>query len=117
MAENTLNIKGQEREVVFKIEGMTCAACAARIEKVLSRKKGINSASVNLATEKADVVYQADEIRLFEIKEAVSKIGYKALDREEVSGSDEAEKKKDRELFRQKFKLILAAIFTIPCFI
>ncbi|MEI8146993.1 MAG: heavy metal-associated domain-containing protein, partial [Alphaproteobacteria bacterium] len=44
------------RSVTLDITGMTCAACAARVEKVVARVPGIASVSVNLALERADIV-------------------------------------------------------------
>src|SRR5687768_953786 len=43
------------RQVQLQIEGMTCASCVARVEKALLKVRGVSSASVNLATEKATV--------------------------------------------------------------
>ena len=44
-------------EVTFPVTGMTCASCVRRIEKALNRVEGVTEASVNLATEKASVVF------------------------------------------------------------
>lgn len=63
----------------FKIEGMTCAACASAVERVTKRVDGIKNASVNLATEKLTVEYD-DNIDLNNIKTAVEKAGYKVKD-------------------------------------
>ena len=53
----------------FKISGMTCAACSARIERVLNRTEGVDSANVNLVTEKAAVDFNNQDIDLNEIFE------------------------------------------------
>src|SRR5688572_12157701 len=66
-----------ERSVELALEGMTCAACAARIEKVLNRLPGV-SANVNFATEKARVTYAAETADLDRIVAAVRKAGYGA---------------------------------------
>ncbi|MCM3364395.1 heavy metal translocating P-type ATPase [Niallia sp. Sow4_A1] len=68
MAEKTLNI-----------EGMTCASCAQRIEKVTKKLPGVKSSSVNLATEKMNIQYDENAISLQDIQEAVDKAGYKAV--------------------------------------
>ncbi|MDP8923303.1 MAG: heavy-metal-associated domain-containing protein, partial [Chloroflexota bacterium] len=47
----------QSVEVTFPVTGMTCASCVRRIEKRLGKVAGVADASVNLATEKARVVY------------------------------------------------------------
>ena len=70
---------------VFEIEGMTCAACAARVEKVVSRLPGMENASVNLATEKMSVSFDEQQLSREDISAAVAKAGYTA--REEVHSS------------------------------
>lgn len=64
-------------KVTFPVEGMTCASCAARIEKVLAKVPGVRSAGVNLATAKATVEGESTWGELFA---AVEKAGYKAVD-------------------------------------
>lgn len=61
---------------VLNIRGMTCAACAQRIEKTVRKLSGIEEASVNLASEKLFVEYDENALSLTAIKEAVKKIGY-----------------------------------------
>jgi Cu+-exporting ATPase len=46
----------------MKIKGMTCAACAARIEKGLNRVSGVSQAQVNLALEQVTVEYEPDQV-------------------------------------------------------
>jgi len=65
------------RSVDLALEGMTCAACAARIEKVLNRLPGV-SANVNFASEKARVRYSPEGADLDRIIAAVRKAGYGA---------------------------------------
>ena len=55
---------------------MTCATCAQSIEKALSRKQGVNSAEVNLATEKAIVEYKTKEINISDLNETIKDLGY-----------------------------------------
>lgn len=61
---------------VLNIRGMTCAACAQRIERTVRKLSGIEEASVNLASEKLFVEYDENALSLTTIKEAVKKIGY-----------------------------------------
>ena len=70
---------------VLSIRGMTCAACAGRIEKTLSKLPGIGQASVNLASEKLFVVYDENTLKLSAIKEAVIKIGYEVVGKTDTS--------------------------------
>ncbi len=64
------------KEVRFQVTGMSCAACSARIEKVLGKMDGIEKVNVNLATETSTVVYYSKKVTVQEIKEKVEKIGY-----------------------------------------
>ena len=61
------------------IEGMTCASCAARIEKRLSKQPGVASANVNFATKVATVQYDPAATGLSQLAQAVEDIGYKAI--------------------------------------
>jgi copper ion binding protein len=64
------------REVTFPVTGMTCASCVRRIEKALTRVDGVQEASVNLATEKARVVYDPAAVTFDAMQAAVQKAGY-----------------------------------------
>ena len=64
---------------ILKIGGMTCAACAARIEKTLSALDGVKNASVNLAAEKLSIEFDESIIAIKDIEEKIEKIGYTAL--------------------------------------
>ncbi|MDH5749937.1 MAG: heavy metal translocating P-type ATPase [Rhodospirillales bacterium] len=63
-------------KVTFPVEGMTCASCATRIEKVLVNLPGVETASVNLATEKADVTYDEGKVTSGEIADAIGRAGF-----------------------------------------
>ena len=63
----------------IKIGGMTCAACAQRIEKMLNKEPGVAQASVNLATEKATVEFDPQLIGVPAIRQTIEKLGYQAL--------------------------------------
>jgi len=71
VVKNTVDAK----EVSFKIEGMSCASCVARVEKALKAVPGVEAASVNLATEKATVC-AASTVSLDALSGAVTKAGY-----------------------------------------
>ena len=60
----------------FAISGMTCAACAGRVEKALARTPGVEEATVNLATERASVRFDPAATTLATLAEAVQKAGY-----------------------------------------
>ncbi len=62
-----------KRQKQFNIEGMTCAACSAAVERAVSRRDGISSANVNLTTEKMKVFFDSDIISENDIMEAVKR--------------------------------------------
>src|SRR5579863_6331209 len=65
-------------EVVFDLEGMTCASCAMRIEKGLKKVPGVKDANVNLATERATVHYDPSLTGVEQMVQKVDSIGYTA---------------------------------------
>ena len=68
------------------VEGMTCASCVNRIERHLRKLDGVDEAHVNLATETATVRYDAEQVSLGDLGQAVENAGYEArLDRPEGS--------------------------------
>ncbi|MEC2342350.1 MULTISPECIES: heavy metal translocating P-type ATPase [Heyndrickxia] len=68
--------KNAEKNITFGITGMTCAACANRIEKNLSKVEGVKKVNVNLATEKAAIQYDPKQASIESILEKVKKTGY-----------------------------------------
>ncbi|MDF2883094.1 MAG: copper-translocating P-type ATPase [Clostridiaceae bacterium] len=96
----------------LKIEGMTCAACAKTIERVTKKLDGVIDSNVNFATEKLTIRYEPSRIRISDIRKAIDKAGYKALE-EEVS-VDEDKEKKEKEIKLLWKKFIISLIFTIP---
>lgn len=63
----------------IKISGMSCAACATRIEKGLNRMDGVNSANVNLAMERATVEYDDGKVDSESLNQTVEKLGYSVI--------------------------------------
>ncbi|MED4128763.1 heavy metal translocating P-type ATPase [Shouchella miscanthi] len=100
-----------KEKVVFDITGMTCAACANRIEKKLTRIDGVSSASVNFAVENVTVEYNSSEVTPVDLKEAVKKIGYTL---NEQDSNEETADYRDKEIRNQTGKFIFAAILSLP---
>ena len=96
----------------YKIEGMTCSACASRVEKVTNKMPGVENAVVNFATEKLSVSYDADSVSFGDIKAKVEKAGYKLI-REDEQKVEEKKKKLD-EKGKLLWRLILSLIFSVP---
>ncbi|AMJ66197.1 heavy metal translocating P-type ATPase [Hymenobacter sp. PAMC 26628] len=88
------------------IEGMTCASCAAAVEKSLSRAPGVQSALVNFATEKATVQYVPGQASPATLKEAVVNAGYGVMERVPDTSAAERSAEIDRQkaLAYQKLK-------------
>lgn len=103
-----------EKEITIPIQGMTCAACANRIEKVVSKLDGVSSASVNFASEKLVTKYNPKKVRISEIKQAIDKAGYKALEIETKAAIDEDKIRKQKEIKTLWTKFIVSVIFCLP---
>ena len=71
------------------VEGMHCAACVGRVEKALAGVDGVREASVNLATEKATMVFDPAHAGLDAMKQAVEKAGYELVELEDRPAGDE----------------------------
>jgi len=96
------------KETAVAIEGMTCAACAAAVERSIKRLRGVREVSVNLATNKARLKYDPYEVKLSDIKSAVANAGYSVKE----TGRDDGERASG--LAGMKARLITAAVFSAP---
>ncbi|MGE5632377.1 MAG: heavy metal translocating P-type ATPase [Caulobacteraceae bacterium] len=104
----------ENKEIAVPITGMTCAACAKAVERAVGKLEGVEKVSVNFATEKALISYNPKTVRLSEIKQAISKAGYKALEIENKNAVDEDKLRKEKEIRTLWTKFIVSAIFSIP---
>ncbi|PFS57231.1 heavy metal translocating P-type ATPase [Bacillus cereus] len=96
----------------FTVSGMTCAACANRVEKRLNKLEGVNGATVNFTLESATVDFNPDEINVNEMKSAITKLGYKLeVKSDEQNGSTDH---RLQEIERQKKKFIISFILSFP---
>ncbi|TSB45964.1 copper-translocating P-type ATPase [Alkalicoccobacillus porphyridii] len=95
----------------FDITGMTCAACANRIEKRLSKLEGVSQVSVNFALENTAVEFNRNQISSVEMQEAVRKLGFSMQPK--VS-EEAASKGKEDEIKKQTGKFIFSAILSFP---
>lgn len=64
----------------IRVEGMSCAACSAGIEKALAKKEGVLEAAVNFAAGKATVTYRPDRIAPEDIRGVITELGYQVVD-------------------------------------
>ena len=108
------SVRKDMRNYTFKVEGMSCSACANRVERITKKIDGVESANVNFATEKLTVRVDAEKVRYSDIKLAVDKAGFKLI--KEDDEVKEASKKKDEsKLLLNRF--IFSLIFTVPLLI
>jgi Cu+-exporting ATPase len=105
-------VQGKDRrQTTLQITGMTCAACANRIEKGLNKLPGVTHASVNFAMETAHVEYSPEDVGIADMLRKVEQLGYKAVEQSDrASAADHREK----EAGRQKRKLFLSALLSLP---
>ncbi len=114
-AIESIGYKVEKDTVTLSLEGMSCASCAANIEKVLNRTEGVISASVNFPLEKAVVEFDSARISVREILAAVQKIGYGAsVKTETVEYEDREQASREAEIRRQRNNLIIALVLGIP---
>jgi Cu+-exporting ATPase len=105
-----------ENKITLPVTGMTCANCAMNIERVLKKKiEGVSEASVNFATERADIVFDQDITDINNIVAAIEKAGYGAIIPDENIEDEETEAR-EREMLDQKKKFLVGLLFTIPLF-
>ncbi|MBO9130828.1 heavy metal translocating P-type ATPase [Bacillus sp. 165] len=101
----------ETEKVILDIEGMTCAACSARIEKGLNRLEGVSQASVNLAANSGVVEYDETVISIEDILEKIKKLGYKSSVRNEQLDAEGRHKKILKE---KKLQLWISVILALP---
>jgi len=100
-----LGYKVVHETVILNIGGMSCATCAQTIEKALNEAEGVSKASVNLASEKATVEYNPEQISLAELKKIVRDVGYEVIEGKE--GVEDRERQ-EREKHIRNLKILLA---------
>jgi P-type Cu+ transporter len=109
-----LERKDESKRVTIPIEGMTCASCVARIEKVVGKLDGVTTVAVNLATEKADVTYEPARVRLSVIKQAITDAGYTPREIDATDTVDHDARRKEKEIRTMWTKFIVAASTSVP---
>ncbi|MCM3442909.1 heavy metal translocating P-type ATPase [Metabacillus halosaccharovorans] len=109
---NDLGYDVVEEKVELNIIGMTCAACATRIEKGLNKIEGVTKANVNLALESATVEYNPSQTGLNDMLQRVEKLGYKATLKDDQR--EELVDMKAKELETQQGKFLFSLILSVP---
>ena len=102
-----------KKKLELKIDGISCQACVAKIERKLSRTDGVEKALVNISNNMADIEYDEKEIKASEIMKIIEKLGYTPKRREDLKDKEEAlraEKKLKSELTKSKIAIVLSLI-------
>lgn len=100
-----------EQKTEFDISGMTCAACATKIEKGINKMEGVSNANVNFALETISVTYNEKEVQPSDMVAKVKKLGYELRPKED--GQEKIDHKQ-AEIRKQTQKFIFSAILTLP---
>src|ERR1044072_7121476 len=108
---------GESVRVELPVKGMTCVACARLIERKLSKTEGVSAASVNFATGRATVEYDAALTGVGDLRGRIEELGYRAGqpatgDRLADVGREELERNAERRDLSRRFAL--AAILSLP---
>ncbi|WP_423754481.1 heavy metal translocating P-type ATPase, partial [Caloranaerobacter azorensis] len=96
----------------LKVEGMTCAACSARVEKALNKIDEVKNANVNLTMEKATIEIYDGAIEIAELIEVIERAGYKAF--EENEKDEQNNEKREKEIEHLKRLFIISAVLSVP---
>ncbi|MCX9085531.1 MAG: heavy metal translocating P-type ATPase [Candidatus Methanoperedens sp.] len=104
-----------KEKITFDVGGMTCGACAANIEKVLKKIKGVESVAVNFSIAKATVEYDPSLVTVADMISAIEGIGYTASRKVDKKESEDRERKaREDEIKKQRTNLIIAVVLGIP---
>ena len=104
--------KNSSRTITFLVSGLHCQGCASTVEKIIKNLNGVDSISVNLATEKATLTYHPSSIKLSEIFNKIKEFGYNGeVITEDII--DKKEKEKQIELKQDLNRLLIELFFGI----
>ncbi len=110
--------KNHIRHIIAKVEGMTCAACVARIEKALASTEGIENVNVNFATEKASFHIDTTRVDYAKIRKIIEDSGYRIeLPQEGISGNTKSSENSNTIEKDLRNKFFLAAFLSVPILI
>jgi Cu+-exporting ATPase len=117
----TASAPDRTERIDLPVTGMTCAACAARIERSLSRSEGVENASVNLATERATVKFDPHVTSVDRIVGTIRDAGYDAIvpaaDESRADAVDEHARIRREEYENLRLRFIVATVLALPVLI
>ncbi len=109
-----LSIPQMIKRAELGVDGMTCAACSASVERSVKKLDGVSEASVNLATNRAVFSYDPAKVKLTQIRDAVTRAGYTPLDLTSEDTRDAEQEKREKALKQMRLRLIVAIVFAAP---
>lgn len=102
-------------KVTIKIGGMSCAMCVQAIEDALNKISGVRQVTVNLAAEKAYIIYNPEITSIKDMRNAIEDLGYDYLGIwGEETGEDQEEESREKDLRAKKNRFIVGFAFSIP---
>ena len=93
----------------YPVSGMTCASCVTSVEKALAAQPGVESVSVNLATNTAQVSWKSDEVNDAQLKAAVKRAGYDLVVTDEADALVTAEREQGLRVHSLERRLLARA--------
>jgi len=100
---------------IYKVEGMSCTACAGSVTSILSAVEGVSLANVNFANQTVLVEFDPEKASVKELEEAVSRIGYRLITDKNLMADEDA--REARRLRQARINLIASFAFALPVFI
>ena len=105
------------QQIELAVDGMTCASCVGRVERALKNVPGVQSAAVNLATERA-TVSASSGVSAEALRAAVAKAGYESrLVQNDAQAADQHSERQQQELQTLKRDLAIATVLAAPVFV
>ncbi len=100
----------------FRVEGMSCASCAASAQNVLSALKGVKTASVNYAGETAVLEFDQQQVTTDEMAESLNRLGYRLVT-DETAESLSREEKQAKRLRQSRQNSMASILLALPVFV
>jgi P-type Cu2+ transporter len=98
----------------FPVTGMSCASCSARVESTLNSQPGVVNATVNLASQTAQVEYLSSIVQPLQLKETIQSTGYDLIIEETENAKEEVESIRQKNYLNLKNRTLWAIILAIP---
>ena len=114
VARAGFGVRTEER--TYAVQGMTCSACSARVEAVLSREPGVVAVDVNLALDRATVTALPGAVLAAALSERLDRAGYRLVVENGQSGTSDADLRADEErrLDGERRLVVTATVLTVP---